>query len=77
MHSCHHQYIIHRRSRFTPEAVAALRPETPIENLLLTGQDVFSGGFVGAMFGGLLSASAALGRNLYVDLLKARAANKA
>ncbi len=54
--------------------VSALRPETPFEGLLLTGQDVFTAGFVGAMFGGVLAASTALNRNLYMDLQVARKA---
>ena len=35
--------------------------------------DVFTCGFVGAMFGGLLSASAVLNRNLFADLVAAKA----
>ena len=69
--------IDHNVARFSPAAASALRPETPVPGLLLTGQDVFNGGFVGAMFGGLLCASTALGRNLYIDLIKARAQAKA
>jgi len=40
--------------------------------LLFTGQDVLSCGFAGAMFGGLLSASSILNRNLYSDLVNLR-----
>ena len=34
------------------------------------GQDVLSGGFMGAMFGGLLCGAQILNRNLYNDLLE-------
>lgn len=63
----------HTAKRFgSPEVMMHLRPDTGIDNLLLTGQDVVSCGFTGAMFGGLFCASAALNRNLYSDLVQLR-----
>ena len=48
----------------------ALGARTPIRNLYLTGQDVASLGVVGALFGGAVSASAVLGKNLLSKLTK-------
>ena len=50
----------------TPQrfATRGLGARTPIRGLYLTGQDVTSLGVVGALFGGVVSASAALGKNL-------------
>jgi len=50
----------------TPErfAIRALGARTPVRGLYLTGQDVTSLGVIGALFGGVVSASAALGKNL-------------
>lgn len=45
-------------------ALRTLGARTPLRNLYLTGQDVASLGVVGAMYGGAISASAALGKNL-------------
>jgi all-trans-retinol 13,14-reductase len=47
--------------RFTMRELGA---RTPIRGLYLTGQDAASLGVVGAMFGGVISASAVLGKNL-------------
>lgn len=50
----------------TPERFCArwLGSRTSIRNLLLTGQDVTTGGVTGAMFGGVVSASLLLNRNM-------------
>jgi all-trans-retinol 13,14-reductase len=45
-------------------ALRTLGARTPIRNLYLTGQDVASLGVVGALYGGVISASVALGKNL-------------
>jgi all-trans-retinol 13,14-reductase len=42
----------------------AIGPRTPIRGLFLTGTDACSEGVTGALFGGVMSASAILGRNL-------------
>merc|ERR1711915_964913 len=53
----------HSRERFEPLTVAKLRPGTDIPGLYLTGQDILSCGFTGALFAGVISAQAVLGRN--------------
>ncbi|XP_065255539.1 all-trans-retinol 13,14-reductase [Emys orbicularis] len=60
----------HSISRLQAEAAAALRPQTCVPNLYLTGQDVWLCGFMGALQGAVLCASAVLQRNLYIDMLR-------
>jgi all-trans-retinol 13,14-reductase len=47
-------------------------PETPLPGLYLTGQDVWLCGVAGAAFGGVLTASAILKRDLARELVRAR-----
>lgn len=68
--------VDHNVKRFSPAATVAIRPETGVQGLYLTGQDVFTGGFVGASFGGLLAASSILNRNLYEDMTKLKKKSK-
>ena len=58
----------HRRERFEPWTLARLRPQTDIPGLYLTGQDVLTCGFTGALFSGALTAGAMLGRNVVGDV---------
>uniref|UniRef100_A0A8C5GW57 Inactive all-trans-retinol 13,14-reductase-like n=1 Tax=Gouania willdenowi TaxID=441366 RepID=A0A8C5GW57_GOUWI len=59
----------HNLERFQAEAVARNRSSTPIKNLYISGQDVFSCGIAGALHGGLLCASTVLDHIVYIDLL--------
>ncbi len=49
-----------------------LRPQTPIEGLYLTGQDVCTCGVGGALVSGFLTASAITRSNLLMDVLRAK-----
>lgn len=56
----------------TPQrfALREVGARTPIRGLYLTGQDVTTLGVVGALFGGVASASVALGKNLFSAMAK-------
>jgi len=59
----------HTKERFDPYMVAKLRPETDIPGLFLTGQDILTCGYTGALFAGAISAQAVLGRGVMSDLI--------
>ncbi|XP_063613481.1 all-trans-retinol 13,14-reductase-like [Penaeus indicus] len=67
----------HTRERFSAWANAVLRPKTDIPGLFISGQDICSCGFSGALWGGILSASAALERNVFNDLADVHKRGKA
>jgi len=59
----------HSMSRFDPAISCQLRPATPIPGLYLTGQDIATCGFAGALYSGLLTAATLVNRNLMTDLV--------
>uniref|UniRef100_A0A8C2KX23 All-trans-retinol 13,14-reductase n=2 Tax=Cyprinus carpio TaxID=7962 RepID=A0A8C2KX23_CYPCA len=59
----------HGIPRFSVELNATIRPQTPIKNLFLTGQDVMLCGFAGALTGALTCGSVILNRNLHLDAI--------
>jgi all-trans-retinol 13,14-reductase len=61
--------IDHTPARF---GLKSLRPATPVKNFYLTGQDITTAGIAGALFGGVLTASAILKKNLLMDAMKMR-----
>ncbi|XP_035688907.1 all-trans-retinol 13,14-reductase-like isoform X1 [Branchiostoma floridae] len=60
----------HDVERFSAELALKLRPETPIPGLYMTGQDLVTGGYAGALAGGMVTAGSVLNRNisLWLDL---------
>ena len=46
-----------------------LRPQTPVQGLFLTGQDITTVGLTGALFSGLLTCSSILKKNLYKEII--------
>ncbi|NXF12356.1 RETST reductase, partial [Smithornis capensis] len=59
----------HGIPRLHADVVAAVRADTAVPNLYLTGQDLCLGGFMGALQGAMICASTILRRNLYVDVV--------
>jgi all-trans-retinol 13,14-reductase len=59
--------IDHTPNRFRQRL---LRPQTPVKGLFLTGQDIVTCGVAGALFGGVLTASAVLRKNLVTRILR-------
>ncbi len=55
----------------TPERFRMrLRAQTPVRGLFLTGQDLAMAGVVGALYGGVMAASAVLRRNVLKEILR-------
>ncbi|NXV79478.1 RETST reductase, partial [Atlantisia rogersi] len=67
----------HDIARLQAETIAAVRAQTPVPNLYLTGQDLCLGGFMGALQGALICASAVLNRNLFLAVAQLRRRTKA
>ena len=62
----------HQPSRFAKEY---LKPQTPIKNLYLTGQDIVTVGIAGALLSGILTASAITKTNLINEMIKQKTQN--
>ncbi|KAI5140880.1 All-Trans-Retinol 13,14-Reductase [Manis pentadactyla] len=60
----------HDLGRLHPYVMASLRAQSPIPNLYLTGQDIFTCVLMGTLQGALLCSSTILKRNLYLNLRK-------
>ncbi|XP_063077026.1 inactive all-trans-retinol 13,14-reductase-like [Engraulis encrasicolus] len=61
-------YSAENLDRYDPVSMAKNRCDTPVKNLYISGQDVFSSGVAGELQGGLLCASTVLDRNIYAHL---------
>ncbi|KAG1968459.1 all-trans-retinol 13,14-reductase [Pimephales promelas] len=59
----------HGIPRFSPELNAIIRPQTPVKNLFLTGQDMMMCGFAGALAGALTCGTVILKRNLHLEAI--------
>jgi all-trans-retinol 13,14-reductase len=59
--------LTHTPARFRQDI---LKPQSPIKGLYLSGQDVVTVGFGGAMMGGVLAAAAILKKNVLKNVLK-------
>ncbi|MEU9330899.1 hypothetical protein AB0D91_45440 [Streptomyces canus] len=57
--------LAHTPQRFADRALSA---HTPVPSLYLSGQDVVAAGVSGAIVGGVVAASAVLGRDALEDL---------
>lgn len=62
----------HTVDRFSLESMTKLRPQTGVAGLYMTGQDVTTCGFSGALMGGVVCTSAILRRNLTAELMEVK-----
>ncbi|XP_063077404.1 inactive all-trans-retinol 13,14-reductase-like [Engraulis encrasicolus] len=61
-------YSAETLDRYDAVSIAKNRCDTPVKNLYLSGQDVFSTGVGGELYGGLLCAATVLKSTLFADL---------